>query len=67
MNKLPDNKFYSGMDSLFILAGKKKGIIFDMRKHPDWGGFFTLLYNKFGQDKIPFAQYQSSTLFERAR
>jgi C-terminal processing protease CtpA/Prc len=57
LDKLPDDKLYSGMDSLFILAGKKKGIIFDMRKYPDWGGFFTLLYNKFGQDKIPFAQY----------
>jgi C-terminal processing protease CtpA/Prc len=57
LESLPKEKLESGMDSLFGEAGKKKGIIFDMRKYPDWGGFFYLLYNKFGKDRVPFAQY----------
>lgn len=57
LDNLSKERLESGMDSLFTVASKSKGLVFDMRSYPDWGGFFYLLYNKFGKDKIPFAQY----------
>jgi len=52
-----DNKYLSGIDSIFNIAAKNKGLVFDMRGYPNWGGFVNMLYNKFGHDKQPYAQY----------
>lgn len=58
LNAFAEDKLGAGMDSLFTIAGKQKGMIFDMRKYPDWGGFLpSFLYNRFGQDTIPYAQF----------
>ncbi|WP_343632827.1 S41 family peptidase [Fluviicola sp.] len=46
------------MDSILDLAGNKKGIIFDMRGYPDWGGFVPAYVVKhFGKDLVPYAKY----------
>lgn len=48
----PDHLIDRKIDSLLTLAGNQKGIIFDMRGYPDWGGFtYTFLLKKFG--KLP--------------
>lgn len=48
----PEHLMYQKMDSLLALAGSKKGIIFDMREYPDWGGFtYTFIPKRFG--KLP--------------
>jgi len=48
----PDHLMDQKMDSLLTLAAGQKGIIFDMREYPDWGGFsYTFLLKKFG--KLP--------------
>jgi len=57
LNAFMEDHLDAGMDSLFSEAGKQKGMIFDMRQYPTWGGFPFFLYNKFGQDTMPFAQY----------
>ena len=57
LNGFADGQLDAGMDSLFTQAGKQKGMIFDMRRYPDWLGFSFFLHNRFGQDTIPFAQY----------
>lgn len=57
LNGFADGQLDAGMDSLFSQAGKQKGMIFDMRRYPDWLGFSFFLHNWFGQDTIPFAQY----------
>lgn len=57
LNGFADDQLTAGMDSLFTQAGKQKGMVFDLRSYPDWGGFPFMLYNRFGQDTIPFAQY----------
>ncbi len=36
-----DEKINSTIDSLLAVTAKAKGIIFDMRGYPDWGGFVT--------------------------
>jgi len=57
LNGFGEAQLDAGMDSLFREAEKQKGIIFDMRRYPNWGGFPFFLHNRFGQDTIPFAQY----------
>ncbi|WP_162618593.1 S41 family peptidase [Pedobacter yulinensis] len=57
LNALPESQLLTGMDSLFTIAGQQKGLIFDMRSYPDWAGFFYLLYNRYGQNRQPFAHY----------
>jgi len=48
----PDHLMDQKMDSLLTLAASQKGIIFDMREYPDWGGFsYTFMLKKFG--KLP--------------
>lgn len=48
----PDHLVDQKMDSLLTLAASQKGIIFDMREYPDWGGFcYTYILKKFG--KLP--------------
>lgn len=52
-----NDHFKNGIDSVFNIAAKSKGLVFDMRGYPNWGGFINMLYNKFGQNKEPYAQY----------
>lgn len=53
-----DDKIDRHMDSLFSLAKNKKGIIFDMRGYPDWGGFaYTFLVKEFGTTPHRYARY----------
>ena len=52
-----EDKTYSTMDSLLTIASKHKGIIFDMRSYPDWGGFVAFVYKKFGIAPNRFADY----------
>jgi len=56
-NSLPEARFTEGMDSVFNIAAKSKGLIFDMRGYPQWGGFLNFVYQKFGQDSKFFAHY----------
>ncbi|WP_027388493.1 S41 family peptidase, partial [Chryseobacterium gregarium] len=57
LENLPEDKLKSAMDSIFIQAGKQKGIILDMRSYPDWGGFYYLMYNTFGKDNNLYSKY----------
>jgi hypothetical protein len=57
LENLAEDKLKTAMDSIFTLAGKQKGIIFDMRSYPDWGGFYYLIYNTFGKDNNPYSKY----------
>ncbi|WP_288447347.1 S41 family peptidase [uncultured Chryseobacterium sp.] len=57
LENIPEDKLETAMDSIFIQAGKQKGIILDMRSYPDWGGFYYLMYNTFGKDKSLFYKY----------
>ncbi|WP_316847004.1 S41 family peptidase [Pedobacter psychrodurus] len=46
------------MDSILNLAAKQKGMIFDMRGYPSWGGFvFHYIYKKFAMQHNLFGQY----------
>ncbi|HEK20762.1 S41 family peptidase [Mucilaginibacter sp.] len=56
-NSLPEAHFEEGIDSIFNIAAKAKGIIFDMRGYPQWAGFVNFVYKKFGQDNKFFAHY----------
>ncbi|RFZ91726.1 hypothetical protein D0C36_09705 [Mucilaginibacter conchicola] len=56
-SNLPEGRFYEGMDSIFNIAAKAKGLIFDMRGYPRWGGFLNFVYKRFGQDSKLFAHY----------
>ncbi|MET0394417.1 MAG: S41 family peptidase [Chitinophagaceae bacterium] len=54
----PDSAVDRVMDSLLGVAGRQKGIIFDMRGYPDWGGFVhTYVYKKFGRAPNRYADY----------
>jgi len=54
----PDAEIDRHMDSLMNLVRSKKGIIFDMRAYPDWGGFvYTYLPKHFAPALVPFAKY----------
>jgi C-terminal processing protease CtpA/Prc len=57
IDSIPDARFDIEMDSIFSVAAKAKGIIFDMRGYPHWGGFLNYVYKKFGQSKHYYAQY----------
>ncbi|WP_127124795.1 S41 family peptidase [Pseudoflavitalea rhizosphaerae] len=53
-----DEQIDQHMDSLLATAGKMKGIIFDMRGYPDWGGFvYTYIFRKFGSVPHFYARY----------
>jgi len=46
------------LDSILNLAASKKGIVFDMRGYPDWGGFVhTYTLKKFGKIPNRYADY----------
>jgi hypothetical protein len=59
---IPDARFDRGMDSIFNIAAKGKGIIFDMRGYPHWGGFLNYVYKKFGQNNRYPAQYYKADI-----
>lgn len=61
-NSIPDARFAEGMDSIFNIAAKGKGIIFDMRGYPHWGGFLNYVYKKFGQNNQYPAQYYKADI-----
>lgn len=53
-----DEQIDQHMDSLLATAGKMKGIIFDMRGYPDWGGFvYTYIFRQFGTVPHFYARY----------
>jgi C-terminal processing protease CtpA/Prc len=53
-----DARIDQQMDSILKLAGSKKGIIFDMRGYPDWGGFVPMyIVRYFGKNLVPYAKY----------
>ncbi|WP_276480275.1 S41 family peptidase [Paraflavitalea pollutisoli] len=54
---IPDEKITAHLDSLFTRAEKAKGIIFDMRDYPDWGGFVHQVYRYFGKDSARYGRY----------
>lgn len=54
---LPEGRFYEGMDSIFNIAARAKGMIFDMRGYPRWSGFLNFVYKRFGQNSKLFAHY----------
>jgi len=55
---VPDEQIDKAMDSLLNIAVQQKGIIFDMRGYPDWGGFIPYyILKKFGKTPFQFADY----------
>lgn len=61
-NSIPDAQMDKAMDSIFNIAAKGKGIIFDMRGYPHWGGFLSYVYKKFGQNNRYPAQYYKADI-----
>lgn len=58
LNDVNDDHLDTKMDSILNLAAKQKGMIFDMRGYPHWGGFvFHYIYKKFSKQNNLFAQY----------
>jgi hypothetical protein len=57
IENLPEDKFYQGIDSIITLAASGKGMIFDFRTYPEWGGFVNMFYNKYGQNTEFFHHY----------
>lgn len=58
IKNVDDNKTDRFLDSLFNIVSHKKGIIFDMRGYPDWGGFaYTYLIKYFGNTPHHYARY----------
>lgn len=58
LNDVHDDHLDTKMDSILNLAAKQKGMIFDMRGYPHWGGFvFHYIYKKFSKQNNLFAQY----------
>jgi C-terminal processing protease CtpA/Prc len=58
IENVEDEKIYQQMDFILNLAKSKKGIIFDMREYPDWGGFVTTFVMKnFAETITPYAKY----------
>lgn len=58
LNGIHDDHLDAKMDSILNLAAKQKGIIFDMRGYPHWGGFvFHYIYKKFSKQNNLFAKY----------
>lgn len=58
IENVADERIDRQMDSIFALAKKQKGIIFDMRGYPDWGGFVpTYVVKHFGKNLVPYAKY----------
>lgn len=54
----PEQFIDKSMDSLLSIAANKKGIIFDMRGYPNWGGFVhTYIVKKFGRKPNRYAEY----------
>lgn len=54
---IADEKVFTHLDSLFARTAQSRGIIFDMRDYPDWGGFVYQVYRYFGQDSARYARY----------
>jgi len=53
-----ENAIDAKMDSLLNLAAQQKGIIFDMRGYPRWGGLvYHYIYKKFSKPENLFAKY----------
>jgi C-terminal processing protease CtpA/Prc len=58
IENVEDERIDRQMDSILDLAKSKKGIIFDMRGYPDWGGFvLTYVVKSFGKKLDPYAKY----------
>ncbi|RNI27461.1 hypothetical protein EFA69_15125 [Rufibacter immobilis] len=58
IENVADEKVETHMDSIFAQARQQKGIIFDMRGYPDWGGFaYTYLIKNFGSTPHLYAKY----------
>lgn len=58
IENVADERIDRQMDSILDLAKSKKGIIFDMRGYPDWGGFvLTYVVKSFGKNLDPYAKY----------
>lgn len=58
MENMEDSQIDQKIDSILSLAATKKGIIFDMRAYPDWGGFVhTYVLKKFGKIPNRYADY----------
>lgn len=58
IENVEDAKIDHQMDSILNLARSKKGIIFDMRGYPDWGGFVpTYVVKSFAKDLVSYAKY----------
>lgn len=58
MENVEDSQIDQKIDSILNLAATKKGIIFDMRAYPDWGGFVhTYVLKKFGKIPNRYADY----------
>lgn len=58
IENIPEQFIDKSMDSLLSIAANKKGIIFDMRGYPDWGGFVhTYIVKKFGKKPNRYAEY----------
>ena len=58
IENIEDAKIDRQMDSILNLVKKQKGIIFDMRGYPDWGGFVpTYVVKSFAKNLDPYAKY----------
>lgn len=58
IENVSDERIDRQMDSILTLAKKQKGIIFDMRGYPDWGGFVPeYVVKHFGKNLVPYAKY----------
>jgi hypothetical protein len=66
-NSIPDERMDKAMDSIFNIAAKGRGIIFDMRGYPHWGGFISYVYKKFGQNNQYPAQYYKADITDFGR
>jgi C-terminal processing protease CtpA/Prc len=58
LTNVPDVQLDTKIDSILTLAVSQKGIIFDMRGYPSWGGFvYHYIFKKFGTAGSRFANY----------
>lgn len=58
LNDVKDDQIDARIDSILNLAAQQKGMIFDMRGYPRWGGFvYHYIYKKFSKFGNQFGQY----------
>jgi len=58
LNGIGEDQISAKIDSILNIAAKQKGMIFDMRGYPHWGGFvFHYIYKKFAKQDNLFGQY----------